>query len=236
MAVRAHSSRVTSRPRLKYHPRKALLVRYLPGWVVLLLVSLILLPNMTRVTLDTAGQLISQFPNWIGGLLAGPSPIAPLFTPQVRYWASDIGRWANEYQVDPDLLATVMQIESCGHPTVSSYAGAQGLFQVMPFHFEAGENAIDPETNAKRGAKYLRYCVDYTGGDVGLTLACYNGGPSISKLPSAQWSSETRKYYYWGTGIYDSALNGETSSPRLTEWLEAGGQLLCAKASSALGL
>ncbi len=191
---------------------------------------------MTRVTLNTTAQLVSQIPNWIGGLMTGPSPIAPLFTPQVRYWASDIGRWASEYQVDPDLLATVMQIESCGHPTISSHAGAQGLFQVMPFHFEAGENALDPETNAKRGAKFLNFCVDYTGGDVGLTLACYNGGPSTSKLPSAQWKNETRYYYYWGTGIYDAAVNNEATSPRLTEWLEFGGQGLCEKASYALGM
>lgn len=236
MAVRVQSSRAASKPHLKPSASKSAFIRYLPGWIVLFLVSFILLPNVTRITLTTAGQLVGQIPNWIGGLLVGPSPIAPLFTPQVRYWAGDIGRWANEYQVDPDLLATVMQIESCGHPTVTSYAGAQGLFQVMPFHFEAGESAIDPETNAKRGAKYLRFCVDYTGGDIGLTLACYNGGPSVSKLPSAQWSTETRKYYYWGTGIYDSAMNGEASSPRLTEWLEAGGQLLCQQASSALGI
>jgi soluble lytic murein transglycosylase-like protein len=213
-----------------------LFIRYLPGWIVLFLVGIILLPNMTRVTLNTAGRLISQAPNWIGGLLAGPSPIAPFFTPQVRYWAEDIERWAKAYELDPDLLATVMQIESCGHPSISSHAGAQGLFQVMPFHFEAGESTIDPETNAKRGTKYLKFCVDYTGGDVGLALACYNGGPSVTKLPATQWKEETRKYYYWGTGIYDAALNNEVSSARLTQWLEAGGQGLCERAAGALGM
>src|SRR5688500_10923905 len=71
----------------------------------------------------------------------GPSSnglVAPLFTNEIDYWSSDLVRWANAYDLDPNLLATVMQIESCGHPTVVSRAGAQGLFQVMPFHFSTG--------------------------------------------------------------------------------------------------
>lgn len=61
--------------------------------------------------------------------------LAPFFTPEVDYWAAAISRWANASNLDPNLVAVVMQIESCGNPSARSSAGAMGLFQVMPFHF-----------------------------------------------------------------------------------------------------
>jgi soluble lytic murein transglycosylase-like protein len=133
-------------------------------------------------------------------------------------------------------MATVMQIESCGHPTINSSAGAQGLFQVMPFHFTQGEDMLEPETNARRGLTYLKYCVDSNHGDIGQTLGCYNGGPSVNQIPFNQWRSETQRYYYWGTGIYEAATSHAESSARLDEWLQAGGGKLCAMASHALGM
>src|SRR5262249_44113854 len=148
----------------------------------------------------------------------------------------DIGRWANEYNLDPNLLATVMQIESCGHPTVSSSAGAQGLFQVMPFHFDAGEDQLDPDTNARRAADFLKICVNAANRDAGLTLACYNGGQSVIKLPFALWQDQTQRYYRWGIGIYSDATNNQSHSDTLDQWLAAGGSALCQRASSALGM
>ena len=71
--------------------------------------------------------------------------IASTFTPEVQRWSGKIGSWSDEYGLEPNLMATVMQIESCGHPTVSSPSGAQGLFQVMPFHFASDESMTDPE-------------------------------------------------------------------------------------------
>ena len=47
--------------------------------------------------------------------------------------------------LDPDIIATIIQIESCGNPAARSTAGAQGLFQVMPFHFE--ETNVNKLTN-----------------------------------------------------------------------------------------
>ena len=133
---------------------------------------LILLPHLLVFSLEFGGRALSAFPRFISSLFYGTIPIAPLFTPEVKFWASDISRWAHEDDLDPNLLATVMQIESCGHPTISSYAGAQGLFQVMPFHFDANENQLDPDTNAKRGADYLNICTGMANGDPGLSLAC----------------------------------------------------------------
>jgi soluble lytic murein transglycosylase-like protein len=163
-------------------------------------------------------------------------PISPIFTPEVRYWAEKIAGWAAAHQLDPNLVATVMQIESCGSPQAVSSSGAQGLFQVMPFHFAAEDHMQDPDTNASRGLAYLALGLARAGGNAGLALAGYNGGHSVIGRDSSMWSAETRRYWYWGVGIYQDALSGQTQSARLQEWLQAGGASLCARAAQELGV
>lgn len=158
--------------------------------------------------------------------------ISPVFTPEVQFWAPQIAQWAEDYNLDPNLIATVIQIESCGDPTVGSEAGAQGLFQVMPFHFAVGENMTDVQTNAMRGLNYLSQGLQKADGNAGLALAGYNGGHGVIDWGWARWPDQTRTYFYWGTGIYEEASNGATTSARLQEWLQAGGQSLCERASA----
>ena len=90
------------------------------------------------------------------GTIVVNGSLAPLFTPEIQFWSANITRWASEHGLDPNLAATVMQIESCGNPSARSSAGASGLFQVMPYHFAAGDDPYDPDTNAKRGLAYLK--------------------------------------------------------------------------------
>jgi soluble lytic murein transglycosylase-like protein len=158
--------------------------------------------------------------------------LAPLFAPQVLTWEAEILRWSDGYGLNPNLVATVMQIESCGNPHAVSRSGAQGLFQVMPFHFSAGENMQDPEINAQRGLVYLGESLIKSEGDIRRTFAGYNGGHGVIQWDPARWPAETRRYAYWGEGIYSDAAAGRASSPRLEEWLAAGGYSLCEDASA----
>ncbi len=162
--------------------------------------------------------------------------LAPLFTPEVQYWKKDILRWARQWDMDPNLVATVMQIESCGNPQATSRAGAMGLFQVMPFHFKSGENPYDPDINALRGMGYLRRALDAFGQEARLALAGYNGGIGGASRPESLWAAETVRYVYWGAGIYADARAGKKQSARLQEWLNAGGASLCAQARNVLGV
>lgn len=210
---------------------------YLQAWVILLIVLAVLVPQTFSQTVAHLSDALTAVPRWLGTVLWPPSTeLAPLFTEQVDYWAADIERWAAAYELDPNLLATVMQIESCGHPNVSSSAGANGLFQVMPFHFDTGENFLDPDTNARRGADFLKQCVGWANGDSGLAMACYNGGPSVVSKPPYNWPEETRRYYQWGTGIYADATQNNAYSQTLNQWLSAGGVYLCDRAGQELGL
>jgi len=171
--------------------------------------------------------------------LQAPEPahfLAPIFTPEVQYWANDILRWAAAAGLDPNLAATVMQIESCGDPLALSRAGAMGLFQVMPYHFAEGENPYDPDTNALRGLDYLRRSQEKAGGNLRLTFAGYNGGIGVIGRSESTWAGETVRYAYWGSGIYESASSGAEESLRLQEWLLAGGAGLCRQAAEQLGI
>ncbi len=160
--------------------------------------------------------------------------IPEAFTPEVRHWAPDILRWSVQYDLPPALVATVMQIESCGHPSIHSNAGAAGLFQVMPFHFGAGEDPLEPETNAFRGLSYLARSLELANGDPALALAGYNGGHGqISRIPSL-WPAETLRYVRWGVAILSDVRLGNVPSPGVNSWLEAGGASLCRQAAQAL--
>lgn len=162
--------------------------------------------------------------------------IAPLFTPQVHHWETQIIAWALDHNLDPNLVATVMQIESCGDPLATSGVGAIGLFQVMPYHFANGESTYDPSTNAYRGLVYLATALQAKGGDPRLALAAYNGGITGTTRPEHLWPAETQRYTYWGENIYRDALLGKEASPTLSEWLDSGGSSLCNQASQRLGL
>lgn len=168
--------------------------------------------------------------------VASDGLIAPLFTAEVQFWAAQIAAWSAEHGLDPNLAATVMQIESCGNPSARSVAGAAGLFQVMPYHFQAYEDAYDPATNARRGLAYLRRSLERASGDPRLALAGYNGGISMIGRAEARWAAETRRYAYWGSGIYADAQQNASQSARLNEWLAFGGNNLCKKARQRLGL
>jgi soluble lytic murein transglycosylase-like protein len=160
--------------------------------------------------------------------------VAQLFTAPVLAWEGDIARWAQESGLDPNLVATVMQIESCGDSKAVSPSGARGLFQVMPYHFSEGEDMFDPETNALRGLVYLGESLYLSEGDNYPAFAGYKGGHGVIGSDPSQWTLETQRYSYWGEGIYDDAAGGRSTSPRLEEWLAAGGKTLCEKASGQI--
>jgi hypothetical protein len=162
--------------------------------------------------------------------------IAPFFMPAVQHWSGSIQSWAEQWQLEPNLIATIMQIESCGDPLAVSMAGASGLFQVMPFHFHANEISTDAETNALRGLGYLKLCLDAAEGDRVQALACYNGGASLIGQASSAWPEETNRYVYWGTGIYQEAIQGAPRSVFLEEWLSNGGSRLCKQANQRMNI
>lgn len=206
-------------------PAALRLARALPA--VLAVACLVSALHLTRLL---HARLLSTTGRPTADRVAG---LSPAFTPQVRRWSAQIEAWADAYGLPAPLIATVMQIESCGDPGAQSGAGALGLFQVMPFHFAPGESPLDPETNARRGLGYLARALELAGGHVDLALAGYSGGHSRITQPVEHWPEETRRYVAWGTSIYADAAAGVAQSPAIQAWLLAGGERLCRAAADA---
>jgi len=192
-----------------------------PAWLLLGLILVVVFSNLWQL----GRQALIGGTDWAGTLAA-------FFAPSVQEWGAELYAWSREYELPVNLLATVMQLESCGRVDAISPAGALGLFQVMPFHFVAGEEPLMPATNALRSAAFLQECRGYAEGDITLTLACYNGGPGVTVRPFSRWPRETQVYARWGAAIYTDAQRGRSRSNALADWWDAGGSRLCAQAAA----
>lgn len=159
-----------------------------------------------------------------------PPVLAPVFTPTVHRWAPLIDAAASENELPAALISTVIQIESCGDPKAVSPAGALGLMQVMPYHFSADQDPLEPGVNLFVGTEYLRRAIELAHGDIAAALAGYNGGHGQIDRPSISWPEETQRYVLWGSGIYADADRDAANSPTLDRWLAAGGRNLCRQA------
>jgi soluble lytic murein transglycosylase-like protein len=220
-------------------PLAALLITVLVALIALkspLKPSALPINNSTLVLQNSAAPANPAAPIWGAPVNNASGALSPVFTKEVQHWGNDIVRWANAAGVDPNLAATVMQIESCGDPRATSRSGATSLFQVMPFHFKFGENPYDPETNALRGMSYLARSLQAGSGDARLALAGYNGGIGVIARSEWAWPAETKRYVLYGAPIYEDARNGATSSASLTEWYQKYGVNLCRQAAERLGI
>jgi soluble lytic murein transglycosylase-like protein len=125
-----------------------------------------------------------------------------------RAYDEIINEAATTYDVDPDLIRAVMRAESAFNPLVVSPAGAQGLMQLMPaLADEMGvTDPFDPRQNIMAGAKYLRWLLNLNRGNIPLTLAGYNAGPTaVSKYKRVPPFKETQQYVKKITGFLEDA-------------------------------
>jgi len=115
---------------------------------------------------------------------------------------------ARNYQLQPALLAAVIEVESKFDAKAESPQGAIGLMQLLPTtahgialhtggtNFRTSD-LYDPEINVRYGAWYLRHLLDKYG-DERTALAAYNAGQNNVDRWVARGSgigySETRAY------------------------------------------
>lgn len=149
---------------------------------------------------DAAGLSLSG-----GGLPAlPPSYVEPEDASQGRF-DTIIEKYAGQYQLDPELVRSMISHESGFNPHAVSHKGAQGLMQLMPATASrlGVRNPFDPEENIRGGTEHLRFLLNTFNNDLPLSLAAYNAGENlvqrIGRMPNFP---ETRAYVRTITSRY----------------------------------
>lgn len=94
---------------------------------------------------------------------------------------------AKRADLDPELVLSVIHVESAFNQYAISVVGARGLMQVMPFwKNEIGrpdDNLMSMPTNLRYGCTILKHYLDREKGNLIRALARYNGSLGRTKYP-----------------------------------------------------
>ena len=110
-----------------------------------------------------------------------------------------IHREASRAKLQPELVLSVIQVESYFDHYALSYVGARGLMQVMPFwKKEIGrpeDNLMDIDTNLRYGCTILSYYLKKEKGDMIRALARYNGSLGKTKYPEKVFKAWDKRWF-----------------------------------------
>ena len=110
-----------------------------------------------------------------------------------------VHRHAAMFDLPPELVLAVIDVESNFDRYAISYAGALGLMQVMPFWREEigrpDDNLHDIETNLLYGCRILAYYLEKEKGDRRAALARYNGSRGQRWYPDRVFDRLSTKWY-----------------------------------------
>jgi soluble lytic murein transglycosylase-like protein len=104
---------------------------------------------------------------------------------------------AAQVSLKPQVIHSVIKVESNYNPFAISPKGAQGLMQLIPATARrfGVSNVFNPAENIEGGSKYLKYLLDLYGGNYALALAAYNAGEAaVAKYGGVPPFPETQNY------------------------------------------
>ncbi|PVY78377.1 transglycosylase-like protein with SLT domain [Tamilnaduibacter salinus] len=128
---------------------------------------------------------------------------------RIQDWVGDTGermrilklvhREATRAGLEPELVLSVIHVESLFNRFAISSAGAQGLMQVMPFWKREigrqGDNLTRIETNLRYGTTILKHYLEREDGDLIRALARYNGSLGQTWYPERVMKAWDAHYF-----------------------------------------
>lgn len=127
-------------------------------------------------------------------------------------YAESINRYARHVGINPQIIVSVIQVESSFQPRAVSTAGAYGLMQIMPDTWRQINKEIkvctgrhigectdecyyNADLNIQIGAHYLGQLLKKYQGNMILALAAYNAGPgTVDRYGNVPPYAETVNY------------------------------------------
>ncbi len=167
--------------------------------------------------------------------------------PTVKHWDKPINEMSKKYNIDANLIAILITMESGGDAKAKSDAGAVGLMQVTsPTAGDIAKKYLkkpvatydltDPNTNIEFGAAYLAWLRDEFGTmqqgpdftrTVELIAAGYNGGPGAANaLEQGKGLSDTQTVVYSRDAFNMYRERVSAKSFTFNRWKERGGTIL----------
>jgi soluble lytic murein transglycosylase-like protein len=113
--------------------------------------------------------------------------------------------------LDPQLVLSLITVESRFNKYAISSAGARGIMQVMPFWQRqigtGDQDLLNVQTNIRFGCTILRHYLQLEHGDMFMALGRYNGSRGQATYPNLVFGALNR--YWQPATVMTMAKNGE---------------------------
>lgn len=120
-----------------------------------------------------------------------------------------VERLSSQLGMDPELIKTMIEVESNFNPDAVSSCGAMGLMQLMPATADhlGVQDPFDIYENLKGGITYIKSLMESFSGDIKLALAAYNAGSAkVEEFGGIPPIEETQNYVYKILASYNPSL------------------------------
>jgi hypothetical protein len=153
--------------------------------------------NQQRVSETRVTETMVE-PRVVAPVEVGASP-APAVSPDLSGLGINalVESISAQHGLLPQLVHSVIKVESNYNPNAVSRKGALGLMQLIPSTARrfGVSDVFNPVENIQGGVKYLKYLLDLYNNDYRLALAAYNAGEgAVAKYGDVPPYAETQNY------------------------------------------